>query len=177
MASFDFPDLNDEIRALMLDELEQDLANGRLYVGVRLNEDGVHVWPDALADAIRTGDEQTLAATLGLPGGTFIRAVEPDPRKRGVSKSVRSDAAVLLAQGEFNRFYIRAVCRAAVDRGEEVEVYRARYSANPSPETEARVGQRLDPQPVLDDLRVSQGIEPALGIPSHPGSGMSVRLI
>lgn len=48
---------------------------------------------------------------------------------------------------------------------------------NPRPESEAMVGSRLPAQALLDDLRTSQGVEPALGLPPGPNSGITVRRV
>ena len=46
----------------------------------------------------------------------------------------------------------------------------------PRPESERLVGIRLDPQVVLDDLRVTKGVEPSTGL-ALPNSGLTVRLL
>lgn len=82
-----------------------------------------------------------------------------------------------LSEGEFNRYYVRGVCRRAIaDRVQKVEVYRARHSDNPRQESEALIGKEIDPTALLTDLRNSQGVEPALGIPPGPNSGLCVFL-
>ena len=44
---------------------------------------------------------------------------------------------------------------------------------NPRPESQAKVGALFDAKQLLNDLRTSQGVEPALGIPPGPNSGLS----
>ena len=88
------------------------------------------------------------------------------------------NAAEVLAESEFNRYYIRGLARRAIeDDIPELVVYRAKSARNPRPESEARVEMALSPKELLDDLRAHPGDElPALGIPSGPNSGLSVRL-
>jgi hypothetical protein len=83
-----------------------------------------------------------------------------------------------LAESEFNRYYIRALARRAIEDGiQELVVYRAKPVQNPRPESEARVETAIPPQDLLDDLRAHLGDErPTLGVPSGPNSGLSVRL-
>ena len=88
---------------------------------------------------------------------------------------MRKDAAAVMAEGEFNRFYIRALCIRAIDEGRELEIYRARPSAKPDEASEAKIGDKPDPKALLADLRTSPGVGTALGLP-RPGSGVSVRL-
>jgi hypothetical protein len=55
------------------------------------------------------------------------------------------------------------------------EVYRGKDVQNPRPESQALIGRRLPAQSLLDDLRTAQGVEPALGLPPGPNSGLTVR--
>ncbi len=82
-----------------------------------------------------------------------------------------------LAEGEFNRFFVRGLCVKAIEDGiPEVEVYRGKQVNQPRPQSEAMIGKRISAKRLLDDLRVSQGVEPALGLPPGPNSGLTVRL-
>jgi hypothetical protein len=93
-------------------------------------------------------------------------------------KAVPHNAPETLAEGEFNRFYIRAICVIALRRGQtDVEVYRAKDVIKPRPESASKMGSRVDANALLNDLRTSIGVESALGIPAGPNSGLSVRLL
>ena len=85
------------------------------------------------------------------------------------------DAAELLAEGEFNRYYCRAICIRALAETRKVRVYRGRESAKPRPESEDWIGRHVDPTALLNDLRTSPGKEPKMGIPSV-NSGLTVCL-
>jgi hypothetical protein len=84
----------------------------------------------------------------------------------------------VLAESEFNRYYIRALARRAIEDGiPELVVYRAKPVTTPRPESEARIETSLVPQELLEDLRSHTGDErPSLGVPSGPNSGLSVRI-
>ncbi len=87
------------------------------------------------------------------------------------------NAHVVLAEGEFNRFYIRGLCARALAEGiDEVEVCRARTSALPRPLSEERIGKRLKAATLLEDLRKHAYVETALGVPGGANSGLSVRI-
>lgn len=87
------------------------------------------------------------------------------------------NACETLAEGEFNRYYIRGVCRRAIDEGiGEVEVYREKLVEDPRPESQRKIGQRIKADVLLEDLRKSVGKPPTLGIP-QPNSGLTVRLL
>lgn len=92
--------------------------------------------------------------------------------------SVPVTAADTLAEGEFNRFYVRGLCRRNLqDRDGQLVVHRAKTVAQPRPESEALIGTNPDAQRLLSDLRTNIGVEPALGVPKGPNSGLSVKII
>lgn len=87
------------------------------------------------------------------------------------------NAPEVMSEGEFNRFYCRGLCQRAIKNGiKGLIVYRAKAVAQPRPESEAKIGMVIDPSVLLNDLRTATGLEPALGIPPGPGSGLCVRL-
>lgn len=104
------------------------------------------------------------------------------PRKLksgGFSKPpiMRKNAHQMLAEGEFNRFYIRALClRAIEDEHPQVVVYRAKAVTNARSASEQMIGQNMPAEAVLRDLRERPGVDTALGLPPGPNSGLSVRL-
>jgi hypothetical protein len=48
--------------------------------------------------------------------------------------------------------------------------------ANARSASEAKIGTQVDARALLADLRSHQGLEPALGLPPGPNSGLSVEL-
>ncbi|SEM40008.1 hypothetical protein SAMN05444354_11646 [Stigmatella aurantiaca] len=173
---FDWPDLDARTRQLMLEEIDADIRAGKLYIGKRLSSAGALAYPELLLQAARTGTEASLAAALRQPGFWNSRDT---PRMKGRSLSVPktpSDAAEILAEGEFNRFYMRALCqRAMEDHLDSVIVHRAKVVETPRLESEQRLGEAIDARALLEDLRQSIGGKPRHGLP-EPGSGLSIRL-
>lgn len=164
--------LDDRTRRCILDELKRDVAGGTLYLSPRLSERGRADYSDLLRAAIEGGDDVSLAESLRVQG----RLKAARPRRTGTPARLPRTAAQTLAEGEFNRFYIRGVCRRAADDGiEEVEVYRAKQVRQPRPESQAMTGARISAAEYLEDLRTHPGVEPASGFP-RPNSGLSVRL-
>ncbi len=172
---FTFVDLDARTRELMLEEATSDGMQATEYYGRRLTDRGIQDWPILLRDAIVNGDAETLAAQLREHGR--LKAHENRNTKKGVvTARVPSNAPDVLAQGEFNRYYIRALCRRVIDDGgAQVIVCRGRRSANPRPESEALVGQSMEAKPLLDDIRANPGQETLIGIPLV-NSGLTVRL-
>jgi hypothetical protein len=172
----DLTNLDETTREHMRAEVARDLAAGRLFLSDRLSPSGAAEWSDLLLEAIDAGDSASLAAVLNRNGRLTSHEMYV---KNGVARSRRVPitAAETLAEGEFNRFYIRAVCARAIGEGlSEVVVYRAKAVMRPRPASTARIGVRLDPVALLEDLRIHTHVDPALGVPAGPNSGLSVQL-
>lgn len=172
-------DLTPETRRLMAAELDLDIAapeDDRPYLSSFLSDAGKQRWVPELRLAIDSGDDRSLANAIA--GGGFLNSHYIQNRKTGpVQAKIPITAPETLAEGEFNRYYIRAICVQAAARGEEILVYRARYSSSPRAESIRLEGKTLDPQSVLADLRANPGVDSALGLPPGPNSGLSARLI
>jgi hypothetical protein len=86
-------------------------------------------------------------------------------------------AADTLSEGEFNRYYIRALCRRAIqDHIPFVVVYRAKPVVTPRPQSAEALETTLDPEVLLEDLRTHPGEASKLGVPGGPNSGLSIHL-
>lgn len=161
----------------MLVEIDRDISAGGLYVSDNLSPQGKNDYPNLLRSAARNGTDMMLAADIRSRLNTHEK---PRLLKSGeFSKPpvMRINAHEMLAEGEFNRFYIRAVCLRALEDGiTNIIVYRGKDVANPRPESEAKIGQAISAQALLDDLRAHPGVDTALGLPPGPNSGLSVRL-
>jgi hypothetical protein len=175
---FNFQNLDNRTRKFMMDELEQDISTNNLYISPRLSSLGRGDYPDLLRRAIQSGDETTLAATLRGSGRMNLTEQRRTPSGGATTAKVPVIAPEMLAEGEFNRFYVRGLCRRALEEGiRELIIYRAKQVVNPRPESVAKVGTRIDAQALLEDLRRNPGVEPALGLPPGPNSGLSVKLL
>lgn len=90
---------------------------------------------------------------------------------------MRSNAHEMLAEGEYTRFYMRAICLRALEDGiAHVVVYRAKEVEKARSESEQKIGQQVSTQALLNDLRTSKGVDTALGLPPGPNSGLAVKL-
>lgn len=173
-----FENLDDRTRHLMLDEVEYDIAHNQLHISPFLSGQGQRDYVNLLREAAQSGNDETLAQKL-REHRRILRTLPRRNPKGGYSISATPEnAAQVLAESEFNRYYIRALARRAMEDGiSELVVYRAKPVSNPRPESEARVEMTLPPADLLDDLRAHPGDEPpVLGVPSGPNSGLSVRL-
>jgi hypothetical protein len=176
VTGFTFPQLDDRTRSLMRQEFGDDSASGRVYVGKRLNADGERVYLDALPRAFKEGSATDLQAVLEpVPGELWIPAITA---KNGRTSTTPYTAPQTLAEGEFNRYYMRAICIRAIDEGDgQVRVRRAKPVANERSDRLVKVveGDVLDAKAVLDDIRRHPGEDTPLGMPRGPNSGLSLE--
>ena len=169
--------LDELTRAFMVDELEIDVANGVLYLSPRLNRHSHVEYEQLLRIAYLEGDDQFLASEIRSRG--LLNASEQRRRPTGGFSTVKVsvNAPETLAEGEFNRFYIRALYRRAIDDGvSALEIYRAKAVANPRSASQAMIGRSIDASSLLQDLRTHPGVDTSSGLPGGPNSGLSVRL-
>ena len=160
----------------MLEDSETDLNQEKLYQSPRVKNSSQDRYVTLLREAILNGDDESLA--MQIKENDCLKSSMPRISSSGRTTMARMPrgAHLTLAEGEFNRFYIRAVCRKAISEGREIEVYRAKQVENPRPESQALIGASLDPNELLDDLRKNVGVDTALGVPAGPNSGLSVRM-
>jgi len=171
--SLELRGLDEVTRGYMLEELEWDIENNNLYISPRLSERGRLDYPNLLRQAIENGNDATLATQLRLHGRLRTNVPRTTKGKTSMAK-VPVNAPEVLAEGEFNRFYLRGLCRRALNVGKgALTAYRARQSINPRPESLAIEGKEFAAEQLLQDLRASAGVDTALGLPPGPNSGMS----
>ena len=164
-------------RSLMLEEVERDIAAGTLYRSPRLTEEGWAQYADLLREAVQSHNDEWLKAQIGSRG--LIKSHEQRRTKTGFTMvKVPYTAAETLAEGEFNRYYVRGVCRLVLEQdADQVTIYRAKAVEQPRYESEMRIGKKIGAQVLLDDLRATSNanMNTALGVPAGPNSGLSVR--
>ena len=169
--------LDDRTRRLMLDEMNLDLSQNNLTISPYLSGQGVHDYPDLLRQALENGTDDSLAGALSRQRRLLRSYTRRAPGGGYQNVSVPDNAADVVAEGEFNRYYVRALARRAIEDGlSEVIVVRAKPVAQPRPQSEELLETALDPREVLEDLRAHTGENPRLGVPAGPGSGLTVRL-
>lgn len=172
-----YENLDKRTREFMIKELELDISNGKLYISTRLNPVGKANWANILREAIQNFNDDWLADQLRNRGYMRTHEEKRTPSGGATIAKVPVTAMETLAEGEFNRFYARGLCaRAIEDRIPDVEVYRGKRVHRPRPVSEAMIGKRIAAKALLEDLRKSQGVEPALKIPPGPNSGLTIRL-
>ena len=171
-----YQNLDSKTRDFMLKEIELDYRNKNLYYSPRLSTFGQQKWEVLLKEAAKQYNDDWLANELKR--SSCINIYEFRSMRSGATQCrVPFNAHETLAEGEFNRFYCRGLCARAIDEGiKAVEVYRGKSVENPRFESEAKIGKKFDASVLLNDLRTSQGVETALGIPKGPNSGITIKL-
>ena len=173
-----YANLDAETRGYVLEEIDMAVADKSIYLSPWLSPRGLTDWATLLRIAAENGSDDTLAAELRREGRVNVTAQRRKPKSTEMTTyRVPDTAPMTMAEGEFNRFYCRGLCRRAIANGvAELEVYRAKQVEHPRPESEAKIGTHADPRAILEDLRKSPGVEPALGLPPGPNSGLTLRL-
>jgi hypothetical protein len=169
-----YANLDPKTRRHALAELEHDLTSGRFHASERLRPTAIAEYERLLRDAIRYYDDLWLEDRTG----DLLVDFEPRHTKSGVQTTARVPdmAARMLAEGDFNRYYMRGVALRAVAEARLVEVYRARLSVEPRRDSEDLEGQTLTAQDVLDYLRGVSNPERIASRLGRPNSGLSIRL-
>jgi hypothetical protein len=167
----------DEItRKDMIGELEYDLQSETLYYSDRLNQHGIDVWVSLLRQSIEHNNDDWLSVQLQTQNCLKSHETRNRAGKSYVVK-VPYTASATLAEGEFNRMYARGLCvRAIRQQITDVEIYRGKAVMHPRSESEFLIGKRFSATELLNDLRNSKGVEPALGVPPGPNSGITIKL-
>lgn len=161
-----FLELDEATRAFMLEELDLDLAvHGQSYESKILTERGALDYLDLMRAAITLHDEVWLTDRLNEEQRVSVKPV---------------DAAWRLSRTEFNRYYIRAICRRASAHGSNtVFPYRAFESKvqrvdssemqnrpHPAPRILANLrGKAASGDPESDLGRVASGMTARCGCP------------
>lgn len=158
----------------MLEEVKRDVNNDRLYMSARLNDNGKKIYKKLLEKAITNGDERTLAKDL-LDSDCFNKFEQRKIKGVNTQAKVPYNANEVLAAGEFNRFYIRALCLISLENHETLEIYRAKKVSHARSVSESMIGKEIDATKTLEDLRKNIGIDASLNLPPGPNSGLSVR--
>ena len=173
----EYEQLDHETRRLMLDELELDVRENQVYRSQRLVRDREAHWLALLRAAFISENDDWLAHQIGAQKMLEEHELRRTPKGDVTIARVPMSAEQTLAEGEFNRSYVRALCR----RGEEtpgtvLEIDRAKEVAQPRPESALREGHEVSASVLLLDLRTGTRVDVALGVPAGPNSGLSVRM-
>lgn len=171
-----YDNLDPATRRYALAEFDSDVERGTLTISSRIRPTATDEYQSLLRQALAYYDDLWLEERVeGLVVHFELRQT---PSGATTTAKLPSYAPRVLAEGDYNRYYMRGVCARAIDEGRGVvEVYRARLSAEPRPESRELEGQRLDPAPLLEELRTKYADSSEEATLGKPNSGLSVRLV
>lgn len=153
-SKFSFAKLDQRTRALMVEEISTAQGSGQLYYSSRFTASGQQAWPTWLLAAAREHDEHWLEYQIEAAGAMKHLETRAKPKGGYTLAHVPDTAAETLSDGQFNRFYIAAICRRAMEEGKaSVRVYRAKQRGEPRPESVALEGSNRDATALLGEVR------------------------
>jgi hypothetical protein len=171
-----YENLDPTTRRYAIAELDHDLNSGAFHVSERLRPESVAEYERLLHEALRYYDDRWLEEHAS---DLLVESESRRTRSGGTTTArVPQMAARLLAEGDFNRYYMRGVALRAIEEGRQIlEVYRARLSLEPRPESAELEGRRVPAAEVLDHLRGPLSADPIVAPLGRTNSGLSVRLV
>lgn len=155
----------------MLEEFNNDVKHDTYCKSVSLKREKHDKYVEAMREAIMTGTEKTLETAI------ISQAMFSDVYidKNGNERKTARRSEERYAGTEFNKYYVRGICRKAISDGvNSVVVYRARHSSMPNPKSEEMIGEKIRAQELLNDVRANTETSPEL-LP-HVNSGLSVKI-
>jgi hypothetical protein len=171
-----YENLDPATRRYALAELDDDLASGAFHASERLRPTAIADYQRLLRDAIRYYDDLWLEEHVQ----DLLVEVEPRRTRSGAQTTAKVPqmAARMLAEHDFNRYYMRGVCqRAIAEERQVVEVYRARLSLEPRRESAELEGHRFPARETLEQMRDRPLSDAAIATLGRVNSGLSLRLV
>jgi hypothetical protein len=172
--ALNYTKLDAETRNFMLEELEMSVADNVVYISNYLSDGGKADWLNLLRTACANGSDITLGDALRQNGRLLKRTMRRKPKGGFTEVDVPYTAHETLAEGQFNRLYIRAICRCAIATGQQtVLVYRAAERETERPASIALIDTEVDAAELLAKLR--KALDFNSGFP-EPNTGLCVKI-
>ena len=157
-----YENLDPTTRRYAIAELDRDLNNGAFHISERLRPESVAEYERLLREALRYYDDRWLEEHAS---DLLVESESRRTRTGGTTTArVPQMAARMLAEGDFNRYYMRAVALRAIEEG-------------PRRESAELEGKRVPAAEVLDHLRGPISVDPSVAPLGRTNSGLSVRLV
>ena len=145
-----YENLDEVTRQFML----QESKLGGHYISPRLTEAGKQAWQSLLEGGIKNHDDDWVAREILACG--HMQSQEQYTRN-GITRTRSINiphAALQLAEGEFNRYYLRGLCVRAKCEGKDfLIVYRGKAVSQPRAESEQKIGTPVSVDILLETLR------------------------
>jgi len=139
-----FENLNNETRAIMLEEIELDLREDKFFELRSMNPYGIDKYPKILKACVQNSNAETLAQLL--PRSFFLAT-------NSAGRKTMNNINEVVAYNDFNKYYTRAILRKAINNpGMDIQIYRARLSEQRRPESERLVGTTYSDKPFMQKI-------------------------
>ncbi|MDP3265786.1 MAG: hypothetical protein Q8M39_03045 [Sulfuricurvum sp.] len=173
MMGLNYKNLDEITRSHMLKELEV----GGYYESPRLRDGNFIAWKNVLQEAAKSFNDIWLEHQIDEK--SLLKSHETRHAAKGITTvKVPVNAAQSLAEGEFNRFYLRGICSRAISEGYEyLRIYRAKSVDSPRSESITKIGTLVKADILLEELRKNNFTDNALGLPAGPNSGLSAEIV
>lgn len=170
---FNFAKLDERTRRLMIEEIELGHQEGQLYYSARFNDIGAQNWLNWLKTAATQFNEHWLSYQIEAAGAMKHLETRVKPLGGYSIAHVPDTAAETIADGQFNRYYMAAICRRTIeDNKGNVIAYRAKQRRIPRPESIALEGAQYNAESLLKELRSkANSLKCSL---LRPNSGLSI---
>lgn len=169
-----YRNLDENTRKHMLKE--NDI--GGHYVSPRLRPEAWDEWLTIFEEGIRNHNDDWIAEETNRRSLLKTHEERKKPKGGITIAKVPHNAAQQLAEGEFNRFYLRGICARALDEGKsQIQIYRGKEVSKPRTESELKIGELIDAHELLSDLRSSDFVDNALKLPAGPNSGLTAEIV
>ena len=176
-----FEELDEETRKYMLQEFEAEQNSGNPYISPLLSDIGKEAFPELMRDAIKSGDDESLAESLSKQ--EYWNEKEEYTRD-GITRQRKinfKQAAERLAFTEFNTWYVRGLAKKLIDEGKKkCEIYRAKDAKWQPAECSKHEGQIVDVEVIYKGHRARYWPEKndtAFSIPAHANCHHTIRRI
>jgi hypothetical protein len=175
---FNYVNLDAPTRAFMVEEIDLDISSGKMNPSSWLSSSGLLEWPNLLLDAARHGNDNWLAEQLRSKRRLNATTQRRNGSGKAITCKVPETAPETLAEREFNRFYIRAICRRAIaECVSRVIIYRGQSVSTPRSASQQNIGGALDPLALLEAIRgAAQSDNTAVLGLLGPNSGLTIKL-
>jgi hypothetical protein len=169
----EYKNLDEKTREHML--LEFNI--GGFYESPRLKNGLLSTWLEVFSEGIKSYSDDWVA-NRAAEEGLFKEFEERKTKKGIIQVKVPTNASQMLAEGEFNRFYLRGICSRALSEGcEYIKIYRGKDVSIPRTESEQKIGSLLKVEETLMELRKNTFVDSSLGLPSGPNSGLTAEIV
>lgn len=150
--AFEF-DLSESVRDSMVKEITNAHSSGNFFYSKKFTSEGDAQAIELLLDAATAYDEHWLAFEIEYRSLMKSFDAREIPLGEYSTSHISDTASALYADGQFNRFYMIAVCNAASLQGKTVTVFAAQKTPHPKAETTKLIGKIINPEVLKTELR------------------------